>query len=66
MKPKQKAKEFVNKMMNFTDWHWEDAKNCSLILVSELIKENLRYDYIPFEGSRSEYFLNVEKEIQKL
>lgn len=41
-------------------------KKCALLLVSELIKENLRYDYIPFEGSRTEFYLQVEKELNKL
>ena len=66
MKPKEKAKELIKKFINYTDWHEEDAKQCALILVSELIKENLRYDYIPFEGSRTEFYLQVEKEINKL
>jgi hypothetical protein len=66
MKPKQKAKELIKKFINYTDWHEEDAKQCALILVSELIKENLRYDYIPFEGSRTEFYLQVEKELNNL
>ena len=37
-----------------------------MLLVSAIILENLRYDYTPFEGSRTAYFLEVEKEIKKL
>jgi len=66
MKPKQKAKELIKKFINYTDWHEEDAKQCALILVTELIIENLRYDYIPFENSRSAFYLEVQKELNKL
>lgn len=38
MTPKEKAQELVNKMLNFTDWHEEDAKQCALIAVDEIIK----------------------------
>ena len=65
MTPKEKAKKLVESMVfSCRECDYEfNAKQCALILVSEIIKENLRYDYIPFEGSRSEYFLQVEKEI---
>ena len=38
MKPKEKANELVNKMLDFTDWHDEDAKQCALIAVDEMIE----------------------------
>ena len=78
MTPKQKAKKLVQQ---FRDVQWieenretikvkwlqvNEAKRCALILVSAIILENLRYDYTPFEGSRTAYFLEVEKEIKKL
>jgi hypothetical protein len=81
MTAKEKANELVDKFYQTTPneaWineplgiseeykAWNQAKQCALILVTELIKENLRYDYIPFEGSRTEFYLKVEKEIQNL
>jgi hypothetical protein len=64
MTPKEKAKQLLDKMA--FEVCKTDAKQCALIAVSELIKENLRYDYIPFEGSRTEFYLQVEKELNKL
>jgi hypothetical protein len=65
MTPKQKAIKLI-KSMTFSCRECDNAKISALILVSELIKENLRYDYIPFEGSRTEFYLQVEKELNKL
>jgi hypothetical protein len=66
MTPKEKAKQLVKKyeiqFLSFGDYlPTIKANQCALILVSELIKENLRYDYIPFEGSRTAFYLEVEK-----
>jgi hypothetical protein len=66
MKAKQKAEYLYNLMYNQRQIGPEAAKQCALILVNELIKENLRYDYIPFEDSRSAFYLQVEKELNKL
>ena len=66
MTPKEKAQDLYNKMDNQRQISPDAAKQCALISVSELIKENLRYDYIPFEGSRTEFYLQVEKELNKL
>jgi hypothetical protein len=66
MKAKQKAEYLYNQMYNQRQIGPEAAKQCALILVSELIKENLRYDYIPFEDSRSAFYLEVENELNKL
>ena len=68
MKPKEKAKKLVDSMMPYvyidkSIGEYFNAKQCALILVSAIIMENLRYDYTPFEGSRTAYFLEVEKEI---
>lgn len=65
MTPKEKAKQLLD-AMSFNCRECDNAKISALILVSELIKENLRYDYIPFENSRSEFYLKVEKELNKL
>jgi hypothetical protein len=69
MTPKEKAQELFNRFnqpdrTNYPYVH--NAQQCALIAVNELIKENLRYDYIPFEGSRTEFYLQVEKELNKL
>jgi hypothetical protein len=74
MKPKEKANELVNKMLDFTDWHDEDAKQCALIAVDELIKYHddlmdvVRYELpsnivaiIPYK-----YWEDVKQEIEKL
>jgi hypothetical protein len=68
MKPKEKAKKLVESMVfSCRECDYEaKAKQCALILVSAIILENLRYDYTPFEGSRSAYFIEVEKEILAL
>jgi hypothetical protein len=71
MTAKEKAQEFVKKyeiqFLSFGDYlPTIKAKECASILVSELIKENLRYDYIPFEGSRTAFYLEVEQELQNL
>jgi hypothetical protein len=73
MKPKEKAKNLlakfdfipVNNGYSYKDT-LELRKQSALLLVNELIKENLRYDYIPFEDSRSAFYLEVEKELNKL
>jgi hypothetical protein len=71
MTPQEKAKELVNDFYRIIPLDkmtidYNLAKKCALIVVAELIKENLRYDYIPFEGSRTEFYLKVEQEIQNL
>ena len=77
MTPKEKAQQLVslfynnaesrNKIGAFDkDLHQHNCKQCALVLVSELIKENLRYDYIPFKDSRSAFYLQVEQELNKL
>ena len=71
MKPKEKAKKLIDSMMPYvyidkSIGEYDNAKHCALILVSAIIMENLRYDYTPFEGSRTAYFLEVQKEILAL
>ena len=65
MTPKEKAQEIFDSFFNFVKTY-KQQKECALILVSELIKENVRYDYLPFENSRTEFYLQVQEEIQKL
>jgi hypothetical protein len=66
MTPKEKAIELVNKMIDFTDWHDEDAKQCALIAVNEIIKSNP----ISFDKDdnciASYWWVDVKKEIEQL
>jgi hypothetical protein len=66
MSPKQKAIELVNKMLDFTDWHEEDAKECALIAVNEIIDSNpLKFD--ENENPLTEFWWKLVKdEIEKL
>ena len=66
MEPKEKANELVNKMLDFTDWHNEDAKQCALIAVDEIIEDN-RINYMLLGvGIGKYYWQEVKKEIEKL
>jgi hypothetical protein len=66
MTPKEKAIELVNKMLDFTDWHEEDAKECALIAVDEIIDSNpLKFD--ENENPLTEFWWKLVKdEIEKL
>jgi hypothetical protein len=44
---------------------WVERKKFALILVDHMIKENIRYDYLPFGNSRTEFLLEVRNEIEK-
>ena len=59
MKPKEKAKELVDRYYFVDDYH-SFSKQCALIAVDEII--NL--DYFSEEGR--EYWQEVKKEIEKL
>jgi hypothetical protein len=65
MTPKEKALKLIDKFFPLVKTR-KQQKQCALILVSAIIMENLRYDYTPFEGSRTAYFIEVEKEILAL
>ena len=68
MKPKEKANELVNKMLDFTDWHDEDAKQCALIAVDELLKLENNNGYY-FDGTNVtsiSFWQEVKQEIEKL
>ena len=68
MKPKEKANELVNKMLDFTDWHDEDAKQCALIAVDEILKLENNNGYY-FDGTNVtsiSFWQEVKKEIEKL
>ena len=71
MKPKEKANELVNKMLDFTDWHDEDAKQCALIAVDEVIEFMEADDFDSdtcywANHSKMQYWIEVKQEIEKL
>ena len=70
MTPKEKAQELVDKMIDYTDWHDEDAKSCALIAVNELIYfGNTELLSEMFEGDYYcdvDFFEAVKQEIEKL
>jgi hypothetical protein len=67
MTPKEKAEELVNKYLLATPipFHIEDAKQCALICVDEILQEIENIDdgqtFIPYE-----YWGQVKKEIELL
>jgi hypothetical protein len=70
MEPKLKAKEIVDKYWSIgeQEWQdtpltWEEAKQCALIAVDEILKNNL----ILFEDVlNNQYWKEVKQEIEKL
>ena len=84
MTPKEKAKELVEKMRDEIPCHcddWEQAKQCALIAVEEIVKsKSLRYLFTEdeiscMEGTSDgrwiydtfmEYWEEVKQEIEKL
>ncbi len=66
MTPKEKAKELVDKYWSIgeQEWQdtpltWEEAKQCALIAIDELIKE-----HYPQDIKRCEYWQKVKEEIK--
>lgn len=66
MKPKEKANELVNKMLDFTDWHDEDAKQCALIAVNEILGDIDEAILHPQNQEAITYWNEVKQEIEKL
>jgi hypothetical protein len=71
MTPAEKAKELVDKYwiylranLLYDDEAKEDAKQCALIAVDELIEEEEKYNNGTFYPSN--YWIDVKAEIQKL
>jgi hypothetical protein len=67
MSPKDKAEELVNKYLMNTPvgFHIDDAKECALIAMDEIIKQCWDYRDIDLEASY-DYWNEVKKEIEKL
>jgi hypothetical protein len=59
MTPKEKAKELVEK---YAIWSWNEAKQCALIAVDEILKA-LPEDY---QNDIWSYWQEVKQEIEKL
>ena len=71
MTPKEKAQELVNKFLLYSDdgdlknkyWKIRNAKQCGLIAVDELIKQERKTDDYYEIGS---YWIEVKQEIELL
>ena len=66
MTPKEKANELVNKMLDFTDWHDEDAKQCAIIAVNEILKAVDNPDETYLMKHSVNYWTEVKQKIEKL
>jgi hypothetical protein len=73
MEAKQKAKELVNKYYDsLPQWvNTNDAKQCALIAVDEIIKHTRSVDTMPpncqkIDENTKEYWNKVKQEIEKL
>ena len=67
MTPQEKAKDLVDKMRDEIPCHcddWEQAKQCALIAVDELIQQQNSYNNGSFYPSN--YWQEVKQEIEKL
>lgn len=66
MKPEEKAKELVNKMLLDHDMPYDLAQECALIAVDELITEIKLFPYNTIFYERLEFLKQVKSEIEKL
>jgi hypothetical protein len=72
MSPKEKSKEILNRFYCVPDarglymMQEYQAKECALIAVDELIKDNLHNENIVNGGLNAEYWFDVKKEIENL
>jgi len=72
MNAKDKAEELVNKYLLATPvgFHIDDAKQCALIAVDEIIKSSPNYPSKPLETlpffNASKFWEEVKQEIEKL
>ena len=66
MTPKEKAKELVDKMLDEIPCHcddWEQAKQCALIAVDEII---LEMNSVMLPNPFKQYWKEIKQEIEKL
>jgi hypothetical protein len=70
MTPKEKAKELVNKFVQFTpaeeEFEYDYAKSCALIAVDEILEDNVDDMSEELFDIRIEYWQSVKQEIEKL
>jgi hypothetical protein len=72
MTAKEKAQDLVDKYISLTDgWvygvkSWEHKKQCALIAVDELIKDNEANEELVNGGLNKQYWQQVKDEITKL
>ena len=73
MTPKEKAKELVAKFKPYSysgrdedrEWRFENAKQCTLIAVDEMLEEH-RFNDSDYANRRFKYFQEVKQEILAL
>jgi hypothetical protein len=67
MSPKEKAKELKDKYMN-VKWqiYLDDAQQCALIAVNEIIQQLTPIEKAPNNKSAFQYWNEVKKEIELL
>lgn len=61
MTPKEKAIQLANYYMPFCNNNYNDAKQCALIAVDEILA-----DRMPFEHTSVEYWQEVKQEMAKI
>jgi len=71
MTPKEKAKELMGKFtLELSSYYYhQEAKQCALICVDEIINTGVHTDYIKVDGymlSLFEFYTEVKQEIEKL
>lgn len=66
MIPKEKAEQLTNYYMPFCNNNYNDAKQCALIAVNEILDEFHMHDYSDYMEHRFQYFRQVKQEIEKL
>jgi len=71
MTPEQKAEELIERFevqLNFEGYVREDAKQCALICVDEIIEELKLFNYklTPLLAERIRYYKGVRKELNNL
>ena len=65
MTPKEKAKHLYDKFCNMESW-CDDAKECALVAVDEIIKSNPLNPIYTSTMTQIEYWEQVKQEIEKL
>jgi len=64
MEPKEKAIELVNKYLQIYDGRLQQAKQCALVAVNEILKSHNKLYGV--NSKKIKYYLEVQQEIEKL